>query len=186
MMDLKKVKELLLKDKSRYLIIFLGVIGITLIFASNFSKGKLKENKKVDKDFSMTDTFEYKKQLEENLKNIISEISGVGKTQVLVTLESSMQNVYATEQKKNKEAVEDKNENERSKKQESNEIETKYITIKDSDGTEKALSVMQIQPTVKGVVVICSGGDNIDVKNKVIETVKTALNITSKRVFVTK
>ena len=76
--------------------------------------------------------------------------------------------------------------NERSKKQESNEVETKYITIKDSDGTEKALSVMQIQPTVKGVVVICSGGDNIDVKNKVTEAVKTALNITSKRVFVTK
>ena len=185
-MDLKKVKELLLKDKSRYFIIFLGVIGITLIFASNFSKGKLKENKKTDKDLSIVDTYEYKKQLEENLKNIISEISGVGKTQVLVTLESSMQNVYATEQKKNKEALEDKNENERSKKQESNEIETKYITIRDSDGTEKALSVMQIQPTIKGVVVVCTGGDNIDVKNKVIEAVKTALNITSKRVFVTK
>lgn len=185
-MDLEKVKEWLLKDKSRYLIIFLGAIGIVLIFTSNFSKGKLKENKKIDKDFSMTDTYEYKKQLEENLKNIISEISGVGKAQVLVTLENSMQNVYAMEQKKNKEAVEDKNENERSKKQESNEVETRYITIKDSDGTEKALSVMQIQPTVKGVVVICSGGDNIDVKNKVVETVKTALNITSKRVFVTK
>lgn len=185
-MDLKKVKELLLKDKSRYLIIFLGVIGITLIFTSNFSKGKLKENKKTDKDLSIVDTYEYKKQLEENLKNIISEISGVGKTQVLVILESSMQNVYATEQKKNKEALEDKNENERSKKQESNEIETKYITIRDSDGTEKALSVMQIQPTIKGVVVVCTGGDNIEVKNKVIEAVKTALNITSKRVFVTK
>ena len=186
MMDLEKIKQMLLKDKTRFFVIFLGVIGIMLIFTSNFSKGKLKENKKIDKDFSILDTYEYKKQLEENLKNIISEISGVGNTKVLVTLENSMQNVYATEQKKNKEAVEDKNENERSKRQESNEIETKYITIKDSDGTEKALSVMQIQPTVKGVVVICSGGDNIDVKNKVIEAVKTALNITSKRVFVTK
>jgi len=187
-MDLKKIKEILSNDKVKYVIIFLGVIGIILIFTSNFSKGKLKENKKNDKDFSTSDTYEYKEQLEENLKNIISEISGVGNVKVLVTLESSMQNVYATEQKKNKEAVEDRNENEneRSKKQESNEVETKYITIKDSDGTEKALSVMQIQPIVKGVVVICSGGDNIDVKNKVIETVKTALNITSKRVFVTK
>ncbi len=185
-MDLKKIKEILSKDKVKYVIIFLGVIGIILIFTSNFSKGKLKENKKNDKEFSTSDTYEYKEQLEENLKNIISEISGVGNVKVLVTLESSMQNVYATEQKKNKEAVEDRNENERRKKQESDEIETKYITIKDSDGTEKALSVMQIQPIVKGVVVICSGGDNIDVKNKVIETVKTALNITSKRVFVTK
>ena len=181
MMDLEKIKQMLLKDKTRFFVIFLGVIGIMLIFTSNFSKGKLKENKKIDKDFLVVDTYEYKKQLEENLKNIISEISGVGNTKVLVTLENSMQNVYATEQKKNKEAVEDKNENERSKRQESNEIETKYITIKDSDGTEKALSVMQIQPTVKGVVVICSGGDNIDVKNKVTEAVKTALNITSNK-----
>lgn len=186
MMYLKKLKELLLKDKSRYLIIFLGVMGMILIFTSNFSKCKSKNIKKIDKDLSIADTYEYKKQLEENLKNIISEISGVGNVKVLVTLESSMQNVYATEQKKNKEAVEDKNLNERSKIQESNEVETKYITIKDSDGTEKALSLMQIQPSIKGVIVVCSGGDNIDVKNKVIEAVKTALNITSKRVFVTK
>ena len=185
-MDLEKLRNLFYKDKSRFFVIALGAIGLILILNSNLSKGKTKENNKTDGDFSISYTYEYKKQLEENLRNIISEISGVGTANVLVTLESSVQNVYATEQKKNKEASEDKNYDEISKKQESNEIETKFITVKDADGTEKALSVMQIQPVVKGVVVICSGGDNPEVKNKVVEAVKTALNITSKRVFFTK
>ena len=65
-------------------------------------------------------------------------------------------------------------------------METKYIKIKDENGAEKALSVTQIQPTVKGVVIVCNGGDNPVVQKKIIDAVKTALNITSKRVYVTK
>ena len=117
---------------------------------------------------------------------MVSSIKGVGNTKVLVTLENSEETVYATEEKKNKEATEDKTDGQLSKKRESDDCEKKYITIKDADGTERALSVTQIQPTVKGVVVVCDGGDIPEVQQRVTEAIKTALNITSKRVYVTK
>ncbi len=179
-----ELKTLLSQDNVKKIVIVMGVVGIILIFSSSLFKAK--PVNKTDNLSSQNDTQEYAKLLEENLKNIVSEISGVGEAKVLVTLESSKQTVYATEQKKSKEATEDKTSNETSKKKESDDIETRYIKVKNADGTEQALSVTQIQPSIKGVVVICKGGDNPEIKEKVKNAVKTALNITSKRVFVTR
>lgn len=179
-----KVKNIFSNDKYKKIIIFAGLLGIALIFVSSFFKSDVKNTKNLTTVQVNTD--DYARQLEDNLKNIVCAITGAGEAKVLVTLESSTQTVYATEQKKNKEATEDKSGEETSKRRESDDSETKYIKIKDENGAEKALSVTQLQPTVKGVVVVCKGGDNPKVQKKVIDAVKTALNITSKRVFVTK
>lgn len=180
----KKIKKLFLGEYSKKIIIISGLIGIGLIFISNMLSTKdspKKENK--EKQISVN---EYVETLEENIKSLVSSISGAGKSKVLITLESSSKNVYATEQKKNSEAVEDRENESISKKRETNDFETKYIKIKDENGAEKPLAVTEIQPTIKGVVIVCDGGDNPVVQEKIINAVKTALNITSKRVYVTK
>ncbi|MDQ5983671.1 MAG: stage III sporulation protein AG [Eubacteriales bacterium SKADARSKE-1] len=179
-----KIKNFLSNDKYKKIIILAGLLGIALIFASSLFKPDVKSVQELPT--VQVDTETYARRLEDNLKNIVCTISGAGEAKVLVTLESSLQTVYATEQKKNNEATEDKSDGETSKKRESNDLETKYIKIKDENGAEKALSVTQLQPTVKGVVVVCKGGDDPDVQKKIADAVKTALNITSKRVFVTK
>ena len=183
----KKIHEFLLKDKSKKIIICIGILGIALIFISEFFKTN--NAKKVTASTSAiasSSTYEYVAQLENNLKELISSIKGAGNTRVMVTLENSEETVYATEEKKNKEATEDKSDGQLSKKRESDDCEKKYITVRDADGTERALSVTQIQPTVKGVVVVCDGGDIPEVQQKITDAIKTALNITSKRVYVTK
>ena len=65
------------------------------------------------------------------------------------------------------------------RKKESDDCEKKYITVKDSEGTEHALAVKKIEPKVKGVVIICPGGDDPIVKNRITEAVTTALSISS-------
>lgn len=179
-----KFKNIFSNDKYKKMIILVGLLGISLIFISSFFKSDT--NVKQDLTAVQVSTEDYARQLEDNLKNIVCAITGAGEAKVLVTLESSTQTVYATEQKKNKEETEDKTDGETSKKRESNDLETKYIKIKDANGAEKALSVTQLQPTVKGVVVVCKGGNDPEVQKKITDAVKTALNITSKRVFVTK
>ena len=180
----KKIHEFLLKDKFKKIIIFVGILGIALIFFSGLLKTS--GTKKTKSSTQNSSTKEYVFQLESSLREMVSSIKGAGNTKVLVTLENSKETVYATEEKKNKEATEDKTDGQLSKKRESDDCEKKYITIKDADGTERALSVTQIQPTVKGVVVVCDGGDIPEVQQRITEAIKTALNITSKRVYVTK
>lgn len=182
----KKVKEFLLKDKFRKIIVIAGVLGIALIFFSGYLKSSSKKREK-EESAQQNSTQQYVSKLESSLKEMISSIKGAGNTKVLVTLESTEETVYATEEKKNKEATEDKTtDGQTSKKRESDDCEKKYITIKDADGTERALSVTQIQPTIKGVVVVCEGGNQPEVQQKITDAVKTALNITSKKVYVTK
>lgn len=184
----KKVKEFLLKDKFRKIVVIVGVLGIALIFFSGHLKSSSKKREKAESaQNGSNSTQQYVSKLEGSLKEMISSIKGAGNTKVLVTLESTEETVYATEEKKNKEATEDKTtDGQTSKKRESDDSEKKYITIKDADGTERALSVTQIQPTIKGVVVVCEGGNQPEVQQKITDAVKTALNITSKKVYVTK
>jgi len=60
------------------------------------------------------------------------------------------------------------------------------IIVVDTENGRQGLLVTEIQPTVKGVVVVCQGGDQPLVQERIINTITTALNISSKRVCVTK
>lgn len=178
-----KILSLISAKNKNQIIVAIGLVGLILISASSIFK---KDSKK-EHIPAQNQTMETRREtLQQNLENIISSIDGAGKSKVLVTFENSVETVYATEEKKNKEASEDKAEGEVTRKKETDDCEKKYITIKDGEGTEHALAVTEIEPKVKGVVAICQGGDNPVVKQKVTEAITTALNITSKRVCVIK
>lgn len=173
-------------DKLKNIIIVAGLIGIALIFLSSFLKSPSKQENKPDETVSRISADEYAKQLEGSLSDIISSIQGAGTTKVLVTLENGKETKYATEEKSNSEITEEKTNGETTKTQQSGDSESKYITVRGADGSEQALLVTEIQPTVKGVVVVCSGGGDPVVQQRIIDAVTTALNISSKRVCVTK
>lgn len=178
---ISKIKEILSSKNHGNIIVLLGIIGLVLIAVSGFFKPN---SKPVANASASVETRQQK--LQQSLENIISGVEGAGKAKVLVTFENSAETVYATEEKKNKEACEDKSESGVTRKKESDDCEKKYITVKDSQGTEHALAVTEIEPKVKGVIVICSGGENPIVKQRIAEAVTTALNIPSKRVCITK
>ena len=179
----EKIKKILSSKNQGNIIVTLGLTGLVLIAISGFFKSNPSKEKTLNTSNSISNR---QQELKQNLENIISEVEGAGKARVMVTFENSAETVYATEERKNKEACEDKSEGMITRKKESNDCEKKYITIKDSQGTEHALAVTEIEPKVKGVIVICSGGDNPIVKHRITEAVTTALNIPSKRVCITK
>ena len=191
--NFSKISELIEKffvtdkeDKKIKIVITLGLVGIFLIFMSNFWNVEGKKNSDVKSLKNKISDEVKQEKLQKNLENIVSAIHGAGKAKVLVTFESSSQTVYAVEEKKNKETSEDKSDGEITRKKESDDCEKKYITVKDSDGVERALAVTEIEPKVKGVIIICPGGDDMLVKSRIISAITTSLNISKKQVCVTK
>lgn len=188
-----KLKNIISNGNSLQFCLLIALVGVLLVFVSNLFSSKSNSNKSLEtksKTEIYTSAKKYKEDLENSVKDIISSMKEVGDNpKVLISLESTEQNVYATENKKSTETVKDAYgnyvNNDQNKLKETNETETKYIKIRDQDGSEKALSVTKIQPAIKGVVIVCPGGENQSVKEKVTEAVKTALNIPSKKVFVT-
>ncbi len=163
------------------IVIVAGILGVALIFISTFTSGKQEKNQKENISSSqsainLTDD-EYKLNLENSLKEIISNINGVGNINVMVTMQSSTQKEYATEKKIDTESASSKT---------SDKTETSYIKIKDSDGTEHAIPITEYAPKVRGVVVICDGGDQPFIKERVTQAVIAAVDVSSNHVYVTR
>ncbi len=180
------IKKFPLTKNQQNIILILSISGLALIFISGLITPKKEKNISCNCSKIETSMTAKKKSLEESLENIVSGINGAGKSKVLITFEGTPETVYATEEKKNNEASEDKSEGDITRKKESNDSEKKFITVKDSDGGEKALAVTELEPKIKGAVVICPGADDPIVKNRITEAVTTALNINSNRVCITK
>ena len=175
-------------EKYRRVVLLLGVLGIALIFLSGFFQDRAAESKaaSVSAQTGVTDADQYVKQLEENLADIVNGISGGTDAKVMITLEKGTQYVYATEQKKSQQKTQDQNTGATTRNQENNSLETNYIIVKDADGSQKARAITEVQPVVKGVIVVCKGGDLPSVQQNIIDAVTTALNISSARVCVIK
>lgn len=165
-------------ETCRKWVVIAGVAGIALIFLSGlFSPGK-EETQEASSQPAAQSAQAYTQELEQSLAELVTNIQGAGNAKVMVTVERSAEQVYAQEEKRSTQTTEDRGSN--------NSTETNYILVKDADGSQRALAVTEVQPVVKGVVVVCDGGDDPVGQQRVIDAVTTALDITSVRVCVVK
>lgn len=155
-------------DKKAKVIVILGFLGIFFIFVSQFIPTE-KQEPIEDKTYS---SVEYKKVLEEDLKDFISDIKGAGKTKVLITLKGSGETQFL---KENKTDISDT----------LKRIEENYVLTDGKDGRNTVIK-SRTDPEIKGVLVVCDGADSVYVKNEILNAVTTALDIGANRVYISK
>ena len=111
-----------------------GVVAILVIFLSSFFGGNKKQTTNTETvqqtSASAQSVDDFKTQTEQSLTNLINGIEGVGNASVLVTIEKSSEQVYATEEKTSTQTQQDKNTSSTTKNQSNNSNETKYLVIK--------------------------------------------------------
>ena len=171
---LKRIKSLNIGKKNLALII-LAVVMLFMLVLSEFIGGFQKTDS-LNEDGSVNSQ-KYIQQTEKELELILEKINGAGKVEVMLTLESSYENVFA----KGYSTKEDKGETDEKK-----ELQEEYIIIKNGSSNEECLVVKVYEPAIKGVAVVAQGADNIKVKNAIIQTVCAVFNISSARVSVEK
>ena len=101
-------------------------------------------------------------ELEEKVESLCLSVSGVREAEVLLTLDTSEEYVMAKDVEKNGEYL-------------------KSVTV-DPDGGGVELYV--ITPRVRGVAVVCTGGDKPSVKKKIVSLISSALGIDSSKISV--
>ncbi len=172
---LKKLAE---KIKSPKILMIAGLSGMLLICLSSFIGGGSSQKTKTPSGENLT-AEEYRVQLEESIKGIVESITGSDNAKVVITLESGIRYSYADV---NEGVSSDKTESD--SKSTTSESKQTYITVKSADGGEQALLVTTEMPEVRGVAIVCEGGDNEQINEKIQNAVTAALNITSKRVYI--
>ena len=171
---LKKLKTFNIGKKNIVLII--SAVAMLLVVALSELSGSLQATNSLNED-GRVNSQKYIEQTEKELEVILEKINGAGKVEVMLTLESSYENVFA----KGYSTKEDKGETDEKK-----EFQEEYIIIKNGSSNEECLVVKVYEPAIKGVAVVAQGADNIKVKNAITQTVCALFNISSARVSVEK
>ncbi len=125
------------------------------------------------KDAAEEDTFvaTYTEMLEERVEALVGSMDGIEHVEVLLTLECGSELVYA--------------ENTGATYGESGLLSSsgEYIILS-SGGEESGLFLKEIYPRVRGIAVVCSGGNDTETQRAVTELLSVAFGISSARISV--
>lgn len=148
--------------KKNILVLVIGcVCGLLLIFLGGL-KGDEKEVINTAENIYTSDELEgYTEALEKKISSLLSHIGGVSDVNVLVTVEISKEKVYAT-------TGDNKD----------------YVIITDSSGNESALTVAEINASVRGIAVVCNYGGNEVLKKELIDMLASLFNIGANRISI--
>lgn len=154
-----------------------GLCGILLIFLSSVLS-RSPADKSEGKAASGISAEEYRIALQRDVERIVTEITGDSSPTVMVTLESGMRYSYA-------DATEITSSDSTGSTETASRSEARsYITVRTSDGGEQALLVAEQMPRIRGVAVICAGGDNEAIADKIYGAITAAFDITTKKVYI--
>lgn len=150
-----------LKQNKRLWLLLCGIaVGLLLLLIGN-GVGKSEKSTTVSQqEESARELATYKADLEKELESLCSAVSGVGQVDVMVRLESGNSIVYASDGS------------------------GKPSTVGSGSDQTPLYSTVQT-PRIAGVGIVCRGGNDPTVQQKLISLVSTTLDISSSRVYVT-
>lgn len=156
----KQNKKSIIK-KEYLLVIFLAVIAIVIFLSnSNLDFSYLNKETKEISDYVST--------LESDLESVLKEVKGVGSVKVMITVEGSECEVVLKEVETTVE----------------NGVKTTKESIVLIGGKPYVTHVEN--PKIKGVVIVCSGADDLQVKMSITEIINTTLSVNSECVRIIK
>lgn len=149
------------------LILILGgaLLGIfLLLFGSGAFHTKEEPNEEGANDLSHEQTLlDYQTYLEGKVKSICESVNGVGNVTAIVTLDSGFESVYAIEM---------------------NDGNEQYVVI-GSGSSASALFLTESPPAVRGIGVVCTGGNSATVRRELTSLLSAAFHISSNRIYIT-
>ena len=150
----------LLKNKN-LLIVILGIVfGVAMILLGD-NKGQTDSLPSHDIiSYSSSELDTYTERLENKISGFIDKIGGVSNVTVIVTIENSKENVYATEGSS-----------------------YDYVILTDSSGNQSTVMLTEITATLRGIAVVCDF-ESEELKQQIISTLASLFNIGTNRVSV--
>ena len=147
------LKGLISKFKIEYLLILVFAVVLLIIFTGGSSNDDVKQVSTIDS---------YVEALEKKLSLALSKIDGAGKVSVVISVESGMQTVLATE-----------------KTTENGVTREEPFTV-----GGKTVVIKETYPEITGVLIVAKGANNLTTKVAIINATAALLDIGSDKIQV--
>ncbi|MBE6182970.1 stage III sporulation protein AG [Bacillus ginsengihumi] len=190
------------KNKKYPIILLLFICGISVMVLNNLfshhqSKNNLTAAAMSDQSSKSQETISlnknssskkksinsYQEQYQEELKQILEQMSGVGSVKVLVNVASTESKVYEKNSTVQNQITTETDKNGGERKIDNISKDDKVVTVQDGE-KQVPLVTETKKPKITGVLVVCQGGNDIAIQRAVKEAVSNALDVPSYRVSV--
>ncbi|KAF6636671.1 MULTISPECIES: stage III sporulation protein AG [Paenibacillus] len=182
----------------RWLLI-LGLIGVAIMLFNSFVNVKRVDPENVGREppgvMKNEPTLEtttgeessfagIEKVFEDNMKQMLEQIVGVGTVDVMVTVDSTEEVIV---QRNVKDMQEENNETDANGGQRHTTQYTRdgeIVTYESSGGQHTPIVTKKVKPQVRGVLVVAMGAENPTVKQLIVDAVQKGLNVPSYKISV--
>lgn len=193
---LTKKSECNNKRKIENLVVFLILLIITVIAINTIWGDKNGETKQENSNnsykelaHSLENSIDSNNQqineysLEENLEDILSKMSGVGKVDVLVTYSETSEVIAMYNETYTSSNTEETDTNGGVRKIEETDT-NKEIIFEEKDGEQTPITQKVVMPKIEGAIITAEGAGNVKVKTNIIQAVSAATGLSTYRIQV--
>jgi stage III sporulation protein AG len=133
---------------------------------------------------SSTDSIsDYEAEYENQLKEALETISGVGTVSVVVNVESAGEKIVEKNRITGNQVTKETDREGGKREVEDQSTDEQVVIIQDGE-KETPIVVQTKKPEIRGVLIVAQGADNIYIKKTIIESVTRVLGVPSHRVAV--
>ncbi len=184
--------------ESAFIIILAGILCLVVVWPSSGSPAgggrkssggttpETSDRGSVSADSAQAALNLYVENQEERLKDILEQMDGVGKIQVMIRAKASKEYVVEKDLTTNTNTVsETDSQGGTRQSSEASKSESSLYT-KDGSGNDVPWVVKELEPEIEGVVVAAEGGGNEQVANEITQAVQVLFNIPIHKIKVVK
>ncbi len=154
------------RDKKLLLLIGGAILGVALLLFGGLGSADRKESKAEEQAAGELDPEEYADKVEERVRVLCSQVKGAGTVRAVVTLKGGYRAVYATDSQ-------------------STGTGFKNSTVLIGSGSsEGAVLICYENPEIAGIGIVCTGGDDPAVRDRITSLVAAAFDVGTNKIFV--
>nr|WP_245402801.1 stage III sporulation protein AG [Peribacillus muralis] len=128
-------------------------------------------------------TKDYEIYLQNEMKEALESIAGVQDVKVIIYVDASEKKVYERNQVTQKQVTEETDQEGGKRTVEDTSVDEQLVLVKSGEKEGPIISETK-KPSVRGVLVVAKGAENIQIKKWIIEAVTRSLDVPSHRVSV--
>ena len=170
-------------------------MGVALVIVANFYNDitykdkkpaieNMENNNQINGTYNNSSDDNYAAEIQDQLSTILSKIAGAGKVSVMITYESGKELVTQKDKSVIDKVTDEKDNDGGTRIINEYSIDDKTVMVNQQGGSSQPVVVKEINPEIKGVIVVAEGAWDSKVKLKISEAVQTVLDIPAYRVTV--
>ncbi|MBQ1394401.1 MAG: stage III sporulation protein AG [Lachnospiraceae bacterium] len=166
------------------------IAGVLLLLSSFGGQENKKEEKKSEtKQLEQLEEYQlntYIENMESRLTNVLSQVDGIGKVQVMITAKSTQEKVVLKDVPYKKSTVKEQDGSGTTKESTEMTGEEGTVLEKQQDGSENPYITKEIQPEIEGVIVIAQGAEEKRIQAEINDAVVALFSVPSHKIKVMK